>query len=163
MEAPFKRGNVSEAIVLAHYLKAGFIVSTPFGVGAPYDLIVDTGSRLIKIQVKTGWLRNGGVEYETRRSRKRWSRQAYAKDEVDYFVIYCRELNTFYAVKAEGGVFGKLRVKPTGNNQKMNVRWASDCLFEKHIEELKMGRAGLEPATLRLKAECSTFELTAHS
>ena len=36
MEAPFKRGNISESIALTRYLEAGFMVATPFGVGAPY-------------------------------------------------------------------------------------------------------------------------------
>ena len=51
----------------------------------------------------------------------------------------------------------------------MFVRWAEDYLFEKHVEALKasvprlavlepkgVGRVGLEPTTLRLKAGCST-------
>jgi len=77
MEAPFKRGNISEAIVLARYLKAGFMVSTPFGVGAPYDMVVDTGASLFRVQVKTGRLRNGVIEFETRRARSRTMRNGY--------------------------------------------------------------------------------------
>lgn len=93
MEAPFKRGNISESIALTRYLEAGFMVATPFGVGAPYDLIVDTGAALLRIQVKTGRLRNGVVEFETRRMRSRTTRKGYKENEVDYFVICCPELN----------------------------------------------------------------------
>src|SRR5215213_4740473 len=137
MEAPFKRGNISEALVLARYLKAGFMVSTPFGVGAPYDMIVDTGAALLRVQVKTGRLRNGTIEFETRRARSRTLRDGYKDNEVDYFVICCSGVEETYALKAEGGVCGKLRLKPTGNNQQMFVRWAEDYLFEKYVEELK--------------------------
>ena len=137
MEAPFKRGNISEAIVMARYLKAGFMVSTPFGVGAPYDMVVDTGAALFRVQVKTGRLRNGVIEFETRRARSRTMRNGYKENEVDYFIIYCSELDETYALKAEGGVCGKLRLRPTGNNQQMFVRWAEDYLFENHIEALK--------------------------
>lgn len=52
-------GNMSEALVLAAYTNAGFCVSVPFGNGCAYDLVVDIGSRLLKVQVKTGWLRQG--------------------------------------------------------------------------------------------------------
>ncbi|HEY7181644.1 MAG TPA: group I intron-associated PD-(D/E)XK endonuclease [Blastocatellia bacterium] len=45
--------------VAAAYAEARFAVSIPLGGGAPYDLIVDTGERLLKAQVKTGRLRNG--------------------------------------------------------------------------------------------------------
>lgn len=143
MEAPFKRGNISEAQVMARYLKAGFVVSTPFGVGAPYDLVVDSGSALFRVQVKTGRLRNGVVEFETRRTRSRTVRSGYKENEVDYFVIYCPELDQMYAMKAREGVFGKLRVTPTGNGQQMFVKWAEDHLFEKHAESLKASESRL--------------------
>jgi len=64
---------------------------------------------------------------------------------VDYFVIYCPELEEVYAMKAMEGVFGKLRVTPTGNNQQMFVKWAEDYLFEKHIESLKALKPHVEP------------------
>ena len=56
----YEHGNRSEGVVLCAYLKAGFTVSIPFGAGASYDLIVDCGARLLKVQVKTAWL-SGGV------------------------------------------------------------------------------------------------------
>ncbi|MDQ3917231.1 MAG: hypothetical protein M3348_01900 [Acidobacteriota bacterium] len=40
-------------------------------------------------------------------------------------------------MKAGESVFGKVRVLPTGNNQRLLVKWAEDYLFEKHVEELK--------------------------
>jgi len=49
MEAPFKRGNISESVVLTRYLKAGFMVSVPFGVGVPYDMVVDSGTALFRV------------------------------------------------------------------------------------------------------------------
>jgi len=141
MEAPFKQGNVSEPVVLSHYLRAGFVVSVPFGVGAPYDFVVDTGSVLFRAQVKTGRLRNGVIEFETRRTRGRTTRSGYKKNEADYFVIYCPQLEAVYAMRAREGVFGKLRVRPTGNNQQMFVKWAEEYLFEKHLAALR----ALEP------------------
>lgn len=145
MEAPFKRGNISESVVLTRYLKAGFMVSVPFGVGVPYDMVVDSGTALFRVQVKTGRLRNGVIEFETRRTRSRTIRSGYGANEVDYFVIYCPELEEVYAMKAMEGVFGKLRVTPTGNNQQMFVKWAEDYLFEKHIESLKALKPHVEP------------------
>ena len=137
MEAPFKLGNISESVVLTHYLRAGFIVSAPFGVGAPYDFVVDTGSALFRAQVKTGRLRNGVVEFETRRTRGRSTRSRYKENEADYFVIYCPQLETVYAIKAREGVFGKLRVQPARNNQQVFVKWAEDYSFERHVAALK--------------------------
>ncbi len=55
----YELGNRSEAIVLSAYLEAEFIVSIPFGTGASYDLLVDSGNRISKIQVKTAWISKG--------------------------------------------------------------------------------------------------------
>jgi hypothetical protein len=56
---------------------------------------------------------------------------------VDYSVIRCSGAEENYALKAAGGACGKQRLRPTGNDQQMFVRWAEDYLFEKHVEELK--------------------------
>ena len=61
----YEYGNNSEAVVLTAYLTAGFTMSVPFGAGASYDLVVDTGSHLLKIQVKTAWLGEGCVQYKS--------------------------------------------------------------------------------------------------
>lgn len=133
--------------MLTRYLNAGFIVSTPFGVGAPYDLVVDVGAALFRVQVKTGRVRDGVVEFETRRARSRVTRDAYRENEADYFAVYCPELDETFVLEAGATVAGKLRLRPTGNNQRVFVRWAEDHLFAKHAEALKiMARAakGLE-------------------
>ena len=61
METTYNKGNISESVLLNAYLKAGFFVSIPFGSGAPYDLMVDTGKRALRIQVKTGWYQKGCI------------------------------------------------------------------------------------------------------
>lgn len=63
-------GNLSEPLVMAAYIKTGFSVSVPFGSGCAYDLVVDTGLRLYKVQVKTGWKRKGCLIYKGRRRVK---------------------------------------------------------------------------------------------
>ncbi|MDT4954200.1 MAG: hypothetical protein QOJ02_2338, partial [Acidobacteriota bacterium] len=57
-------GNASESIVLTAYINAGFFVSVPFGNGCAYDLVVDTGTRLLKVQVKTAWQRKGCLNFK---------------------------------------------------------------------------------------------------
>src|SRR5205085_9465623 len=95
------KGNSSEAIALAAYTRAGFLVSLPFGGGSAYDLIVDTGSRLLKVQVKTGWRRTGCLNYKGRRRIKDSNQNGtrrYRADEVDIFVVYDPGGDTLYAV-----------------------------------------------------------------
>src|SRR5581483_924218 len=85
------KGNSSEGIVLAAYLRAGFIVSIPFGTGAAYDLIIDTGRRLLRVQVKTGWRGGGCLFYKNRRRIRDTNcngMRKYKVEEFDYLAIY---------------------------------------------------------------------------
>ena len=126
-ETTYDRGNISESILLQAYLKAGLIVSIPFGSGAPYDLIVDTGKRAYKIQVKTGWYRKGCVIFRgNRRVRESapYKARTYTEDEVDFFAVYYPPSESVYVVPhsffCRG--FGCLRLEPVLNGQPMGAR-----------------------------------------
>ncbi len=136
----YEHGNRSEGVVLCAYLEAGFTVSIPFGTGASYDLIVDCGSRLLKVQVKTAWISEGCVHFkcERRQPGGGLTRRPYKQGEVDYFVAYCPINTTIYAMPADNlGHQGRLRIEPVKNGQSKLVRWASDFTWERHIEMLK--------------------------
>ena len=136
----YECGNRSEGVVLGAYLEAGFTVSIPFGAGASYDLVVDAGSRLFKIQVKTAWLSGGCVRYKSQRRQPGagLTRRAYRSGEVDYFVAYCPANGSLYAVPGGGhGVEGRLRLRPAANGQEKLVRRAEDYTWERHVAELR--------------------------
>jgi hypothetical protein len=80
----------------------GYTVSLPFGDNARYDMIVDDGENLHKIQVKSGVVRNGTIRFKVhRRSGVKRDRKSYTADEVDYFAVYCGELNETLLVPFE--------------------------------------------------------------
>lgn len=136
----YEYGNLSESIVLSSYLREGFTVSLPYGSGASYDLVVDAGSRLLKIQVKTAWINKGCIQYKSQRRQpgSGLTRRPYRNGEVDYFVAFCPVNGNLYAVPAENhGVEGRLRLNPVKNGQMKLIRWAVDFTWERHIEELQ--------------------------
>jgi hypothetical protein len=53
------KGEISEGHVIAYLLKRGYAVSIPFGNNQRYDLILDDGDRLWRVQVKTARMRAG--------------------------------------------------------------------------------------------------------
>lgn len=155
----YEIGNRSESIILSAYIKAGLTVSIPFGSGASYDLLVDAGTDIFKIQVKTAWLSKGVLKYKClRRQPKNEARRPYKKGEVDYIAVYCPANDSLYGIPAENHLgLGWLRLEPVKNGQSKLIRWASDYLWEKHLEELKNKYArqdlnlrpfGSEPNTL---------------
>ena len=48
-----KQGNIGLAYAIAYYSKLGYTVSIPLTDTQDYDIIVDTGETLLKVQVKT--------------------------------------------------------------------------------------------------------------
>lgn len=48
-----QQGNIGMAYDIAYYTKLGYVVSIPLTDSQDYDLIIDTGIKLLKVQVKT--------------------------------------------------------------------------------------------------------------
>jgi hypothetical protein len=135
------KGNSSEAIVLAAYIQAGFLVSLPFGGGAAYDLLVDSGARLIKVQVKTGKLGCGCVMYQARRHRgsKYNTFSCYTAGEVDVFTIWCPANQQLYVVPTADSLTAevRLRIVDTQNFQEKKIKWAKNYTWDMHVASLR--------------------------
>lgn len=124
-------GDRSEAAVLAALSQRGYLISIPFGENHRYDLIADDGERLLRIQVKTGRLRNGVIAFrccsthQHRRNGPTASRAYFG--EIDYLAVYCPQNQKVYLVPESELVrtAGHLRLAPTVNGQVRNIRWAS--------------------------------------
>ncbi len=154
------KGNLSELKVMTAYVQAGFVVSVPFGGGAPYDLVVDTGVRLLKVQVKTGRLRNGCIIFPMRRFNGRGgSGHRYSRHEIDIFAIYCPDNDHIYILEFIDGLNeGRLRCAETQNKQQQKIRWARDYEFDDYVKRWKgeVELVGLEPTTSAMPSQRSS-------
>ena len=121
------------AVMLA-LRELGYAVSVPFGENTRYDLVVDDGCRLQRVQCKTGRLRNGVVVFRTASSyahhphqRERQAQRHY-RGQVDSFAVYCRETGGVYLVPIEDlpREMACLRVRPVRNGQRRRIRGAMD-------------------------------------
>ena len=57
-------GERSEAQVLAALLKLGKVVLMPYGDNQRYDFVVEDGGEFIRVQCKTGKLKDGRVNFD---------------------------------------------------------------------------------------------------
>jgi hypothetical protein len=111
----------------------GLGVLVPFGENTRYDLVIDDGTSLSKVQCKTARLRNGAVRWSVcsnygHHRNPRVARRDY-QGEVDFFGVYCSETEGVYLVPiAELPVRrqGTLRVEPAKNSQRKFIRPASE-------------------------------------
>ena len=62
------KGDTAVAAVIFDLTKKGYIISEPMSENAPYDLICDTGTELLRIQVK--YRASGIVPYKNSWSDK---------------------------------------------------------------------------------------------
>jgi hypothetical protein len=123
-------GILSEIMVIAELTCAGHSVAVPLGENNRYDLIAEIDGVLARVQVKTGRLRKGAVIfncYSSHTHRNGTACRPYT-NEVEYFGVYCRELEAVYLVGISdpARVTGSLRVHPAHNRQTRGIRWASD-------------------------------------
>jgi hypothetical protein len=144
-------GDLSEIMVIEELVRAGCSVAVPLGENNRYDLIAEMQGALVRIQVKTGRLRKGAVIfncYSSHSHRNGTACRPYT-NEVEYFGVYCRELEAVYLVGIydTARVTGSLRVHPAHNRQTRGIRWASDYTLSaprsgRHIAVTPHSRAG---------------------
>jgi hypothetical protein len=126
-------GELSELIVALRLAQAGYVVAKPYGENCRYDLLIDDGCKISRVQVKTGRLRNGAVHfkaYSTHTHRKGVSCKPYT-NQIDFFGVYCPDLDSAYLVPIGDAarLTGALRVQATKNGQSSRVRWAEQYLI----------------------------------
>lgn len=123
-------GELSEAAVVHHLVRAGYELARPLGDNQRYDLLIEDGDRFLRVQVKTGRLNAAGaVHFPTCSSQVHRGRgRATYRRQCELFAVYCPELDESYLVPVDGTGDREcfLRVRPTANNQARGVRWAAD-------------------------------------
>jgi hypothetical protein len=126
-----QKGAVAETAVIHECAKAGVAVSRPL-LDARYDLIIDVGDSLMRVQCK--WATRAGdvVLIRTQTSRRGPNghiHRAYRGHEIDAIAAYCPETDECYLLPAELSLdraIVHLRLGPTKNNQASGIRWARE-------------------------------------
>ena len=131
MLTPSRKGAIAETAFAAHATRLGFEVYRPVAEGGRCDLIVDTG-RLLRVQCKWGRYLDSVIYVHlttSRRTNNGYKITTYAAHEIDAIGVYCAALDSCYLLPislADGRRALQLRLKPSKNNQRALVNWASD-------------------------------------
>jgi PD-(D/E)XK endonuclease len=142
-----QKGAIAESAIMHEAIKLGIDVYRPLVEGGRYDLILDTGDRLLRTQCK--WANREGevvvVRARTCRHTPRgyvWTR--YSGSEVDGIAAWCPETADCYFIPIadiEGRACMHLRLAPARNNQELLVHWAAEYRLGA-IAQLGERRAG---------------------
>ncbi|HET6636810.1 MAG TPA: group I intron-associated PD-(D/E)XK endonuclease [Streptomyces sp.] len=126
--SPKARGELTEAVVLARLIEYGYSVSMPFGDNRRYDMVVDDGRQLHRVQVKTARDgRNAGtIEFNTSSIHPLSGKTTLYHGQIEAFIAYHPGLCAFYWVPVDvpQGTRLVLRIAPAKNNQVYRTRAA---------------------------------------
>lgn len=134
---PKEKGQRSEAAVIFEFVKRGITVLEPFGDNERYDLVVESRGTFFRIQVKTGRLDTGRVQFETRSTgtlTRKVAKESYT-GEIDFFAVYSPDLEETYVIPEEDTpetTMG-LRVSPA-KKKSPNINWAKDYLIDEWLK-----------------------------
>ena len=129
-----QKGAIAETAVMHECAMLGIPVLRPLD-DQRYDLMLDLGDRVLRIQCK--WTSRVGDVIVIRKRRCPRGREGvihrqYKPGEIDPIAAFCSETQTCYLLPSElsvnrGAV--QLRLEPTRNNQTLGIRWARDFEF----------------------------------
>jgi len=113
-------GTIAEYAFMTEAMKQGLAISIPAGDNLPYDVVVDNGQKLLKIQIKTAEGYNGIYNIKNRRSQGK----KYNLEDFDFACVYIERLNIFYIMPVEEfiGFSGNIRIVEgnyLGNSSKL--------------------------------------------
>ena len=100
---PKARGEQSEAAVIHQFVKQGLSVLEPFGDNERYDLVIEKAGDFYRVQVKTGRIENGRVQFETRSTgtlTRKVEKEGYEGD-IDISAVHSPDLGETYVVPIE--------------------------------------------------------------
>lgn len=134
------KGNLGEIKIASEFIKYGCMVSFPFGDNARYDLIVDDGNSLKKVQVKyanskskeNSW-RCFCVSSKNHTTNKKLDKY---KNDVDIMAFYLPEIDKCIMFNIdEIGDKASLHVREEAplNNQN-NVIYVEEHTFDKYFK-----------------------------
>lgn len=163
-----QQGDIGVAAATLYYTKLGYVVSYPLTDNARYDLVVDRGGVLTRIQCKTSTRRNGTshiVQLATSGGNRSWTgvRKNISQKECDIVFVWCDNgslweiptseidgrasfhagpKNIRFLVEGETLVPRKKEWSPKSRERKTKIVWPELEELEQIVDELGYVRAG---------------------
>jgi hypothetical protein len=130
------KGAIAEGAISVAAIELGCVVLRPFPEGRRHDLVIDNGSRLLRVQCKWGRLKGSVIPVTLATCRHTpldgYVRTKYTPEDIDGVAVYCHDLKRCYYLPIEA-VAGRsaihLRIGPAANNQEAAINFAADYPF----------------------------------
>lgn len=131
---PHRRGELTEALVIAELKRREIPVSKPVGDNERYDLVAESDGGLWRLQVKTGRLQDGTIRFHGTSQHTNAQGNVYERYDgvVDFFVVYVDELESMYLLP-ESAFETDIRLRVEEPSQAdSSINWARDFAFDQN-------------------------------
>lgn len=155
-----KKGDLTEARVIAELKEREIPVSVPFGDNERYDLVLENpGRRFLRAQVKTGWKDGGTINFRGYSLHTNSNGNVYKKyeNDVDCFLVYSHHLEGLFLVwEDEFDLNMSLRYQEPDQDDP-TINWAEDYEFDERWPPVRdpigARSVSLSPAASELSEE----------
>jgi hypothetical protein len=128
-----RKGDLTEARVVTELKQREVPVSLPFGDNERYDAAIETPSgRLLRAQIKTGWYRDGVVQFKGYSQHTNSEGNTYKPygDGIDCFLVYSHEAERLFLVW-EDEVDANMTIRiENPEQQHATTNWAEEYAFD---------------------------------
>jgi PD-(D/E)XK endonuclease len=129
-----QKGEIAILEVSKRAIEKGFIPSRPIIEGTVYDIVIDDGVKLMKVQVKYGDFRRkgytGSIIVSSRRQSAKESK--YLKNDIDVILAYLPSVDKIVLLTREmfGGKYSvSIRTEKPKNNQTKKIIFIDDVIW----------------------------------
>ena len=131
-----QKGNITEMQCAVAFMQQGFKVCFPYGEDCKYDMIVDTGKKLYRVQCKTASAlsnKEDGFKFKTRSiviTTHGAKASSYSENEIDVFATVYEGQCYVIPVQDCGANEKTLRFHYPANGQRKGIALAADYKLE---------------------------------
>jgi hypothetical protein len=126
------RGDETEAKAIQTLISNGYSVSIPFGDNDKYDLVLDDGENLYRIQCKTAWRnKESTIRFNTHTQTTKdgeYCENTY-HGEVDAFLVRYPKKGSFYWITIDEATEQKMELRFDAEINHPSINWARDYEF----------------------------------
>jgi hypothetical protein len=130
------RGDETESKVIHEMVVNGHSVSVPFGDNDKYDLIVDNGRELYRIQCKTAWEnKQDTIRFNTHSQTTdggEYHEETYA-GRIDAFVVRYPETEQLYWIDVTDATTQKMELRFEAEIDHPSINWAEEHEFRGQV------------------------------
>ena len=129
-------GDETESRVLHELVSAGYTVSIPFGDNDGYDLVVDDGDELYRIQCKTAWRnKDETIRFNTHSQTTKdgaYHERTY-DGAIDAFLVRHPRTESLYWIDIDEASTQKMELRFDAEIDHPSINWADDYVFDGEI------------------------------